>query len=193
MSAESSAARQYDASGTCTDVFACARLLAAEEGSATAGAAARVTNHPPYCAQLFSPRSLPFGFHSAALSQYGRGFPVLFDINLDAGSALEWLAFIQVVCGLPDGAACPPPILHPAPSRLQLTLVSAWLSGCWRACSLQEGLFLDSRTQRLLAQVVTYNPELRLFSSAVVAFQFAKGGSVQVGGAGVCPRVQRLE
>ncbi len=39
---------------------------------------------------------------------------------------------------------------------------------------------MDSRTQRLLAQVVAYNPELRLFSSAIVAFEFGKGGSVQV-------------
>ena len=44
----------------------------------------------------------------------------------------------------------------------------------------QEGLYLDSHTQRLLAQVVAYNPELRLFSSAIVAFEFGKGGSVQV-------------
>lgn len=84
---------------SCTDMFrlrpAAAVAAAAEEGSAAAGAAARVTNRPPYCAQLFSPRSLPFGFHSAALRQYGEGFPVLFDINLDAGSALKWLAFIQ--------------------------------------------------------------------------------------------------
>lgn len=45
----------------------------------------------------------------------------------------------------------------------------------------QEGLYLDSHTQRLLAQVVAYNPDLRLFSSAIVAFDFGKGGSVQVG------------
>lgn len=43
----------------------------------------------------------------------------------------------------------------------------------------QEGLYLDSRTQRLLVQAVAYNPELRLFSSAIVTFEFGKGGSVQ--------------
>ena len=45
---------------------------------------------------------------------------------------------------------------------------------------LQEGLFLDVHTQRLLVQVVTYNSQLRLFSSAIVSFDFSKGGSVQV-------------
>lgn len=69
--------------------------LHAEEGSAGV-AASQVTNPPPYCAELFSPRSLPYGFHSTSLHQFGLGFPVLFDINLDAGAAIDWLSFIQV-------------------------------------------------------------------------------------------------
>lgn len=67
------------------------------------GVAPQVTNPPPYCAELYSPRSLPYGFHASSLNQFGEGFPMLFDINLDAHSALAWLSFIQVG---PD--ACPP-------------------------------------------------------------------------------------
>lgn len=44
----------------------------------------------------------------------------------------------------------------------------------------QDGLYLDGRTQRLRAQLVSYNPELRLFSSALITFHFSPGGSVQV-------------
>lgn len=58
-------------------------------------AAPHISNAPPFCAELFSPRSLPYGFHAARLQQFGDGFPVLFDINLDAAAALDWLAFIQ--------------------------------------------------------------------------------------------------
>lgn len=70
-------------------------LRDAEEGS-TGLAAPHITNAQPYCAELFSPRSLPYGFHATTLRQFGDGFPVLFDINLDAAAALNWLAFIQV-------------------------------------------------------------------------------------------------
>ena len=66
------------------------------EESSTGLAAPHVSNAPPYCAELFSPRSLPYGFHAATLRQFGDGFPVLFVINLDAAAALNWLAFIQV-------------------------------------------------------------------------------------------------
>lgn len=73
-----------------------------------------------------------------------------------------------------------------AVNAVQQTAIGPWSLLHPPYCSLpslppaQEGLYLDSRTQRLLAQVVAYNPDLRLFSSAVVAFEFAKGGAVQV-------------
>lgn len=80
--------------------YNCSALAAATynmSGEGVSGLAApHATNLPPFCAELFSPRSLPYGFHAAPLEQYGGGYPVLFDINLDADSALRWLAFIQV-------------------------------------------------------------------------------------------------
>lgn len=86
--------RSAGCSQTRSQLAVVSTLCDAEEGS-TGLAAPHITNAPPYCAELFSPRSLPYGFHATTLRQFGDGFPVLFDINLDAAGALHWLAFIQ--------------------------------------------------------------------------------------------------
>ena len=45
---------------------------------------------------------------------------------------------------------------------------------------LAEGLFLDSHTQALTAEVVTYNAPLRIFGYFFVEFYFSAGGSIKV-------------
>lgn len=45
---------------------------------------------------------------------------------------------------------------------------------------VEEGLFLDANTQKVQAQVVTYNSELRVFSSTMVTFKYSDGGSIDV-------------
>ena len=181
----------------------CVHPPPAEPGSAGL-AAPQVTNPPPYCAELFSPRQLPYGFHAASLARYGAGFPLLFDINLDAGAALRWLDFVQVwragvVVGrgfrfLPgSGSGATPTFACAAASWLPAVPPLPAVLHPWAYQPIhpalfpprpppQEGLYLDSRTSRLLAQLVAYNPDLRLFSSALVELSFGRGGAVQVGG-----------
>ncbi|KAA6428169.1 MAG: hypothetical protein FRX49_01765, partial [Trebouxia sp. A1-2] len=43
---------------------------------------------------------------------------------------------------------------------------------------VQEGLYYDSNTRLSQAQFVTYNPELQIFSSSVISFDFTDGGSI---------------
>lgn len=50
-----------------------------------------------------------------------------------------------------------------------------WLS--W----IQEGLLLDDRTQGLVARLVSYNAELKVFAAIQVNFDFQQGGSIKVG------------
>ena len=50
------------------------------------------TNQPPHCAQLYNPRGLPWAFHHFPMAGRQQGFPVWFDINLDAGGAQTWCA-----------------------------------------------------------------------------------------------------
>eukprot|EP00873_Tetraselmis_striata_P015466 jgi/Tetstr1/435730/TSEL_024629.t1 len=45
---------------------------------------------------------------------------------------------------------------------------------------VEEGLFLDGNTRTIKAQVVTYNSELRVFSSAMITFKYSDGGSIDV-------------
>ncbi|KAL0022694.1 hypothetical protein WJX77_001966 [Trebouxia sp. C0004] len=45
---------------------------------------------------------------------------------------------------------------------------------------VQEGLYYDSNTRLSQAQFVTYNPELQIFSSSVISFDFTDGGSILV-------------
>ncbi|KAK9819873.1 hypothetical protein WJX72_003501 [[Myrmecia] bisecta] len=99
----------------------------------------RTTNPPPYCAELFNARNLPYGFRSYHLSKLGGdSFPVWFDINLSAADAQNYYEYIS------------------------------------------DGLLLDSNTRSLTAQFITYNPELQIFGSSVITFQFTDGGSIQV-------------
>ena len=45
---------------------------------------------------------------------------------------------------------------------------------------LEEGLMLDVLTREMTADLVTYNAELRMFSSVFVRFRFTDGGSIAV-------------
>eukprot|EP00887_Chlorella_sp_A99_P002467 scaffold10.g2467.t1 len=130
-----------------TSIYNCSTLpvqtynLTAPPGvSGTSPAAsASLTNPPPYCAELYSPRSLPWGFSSFALDGFGgTGYPAFADINLSQDGAANWAQY------------------------------------------LQDGLFLDAHTRTLLAQVVTYNSQLRVFGSSLLSFEFDTGGNVQV-------------
>lgn len=49
-----------------------------------------------------------------------------------------------------------------------------WLS--W----LQEGLLMDTHTRSLMAHLITYNSELKVFGAVKVHFDFQQGGSIQV-------------
>eukprot|EP00892_Ulva_mutabilis_P009580 jgi/Ulvmu1/6995/UM033_0053.1 len=45
---------------------------------------------------------------------------------------------------------------------------------------LEEGLMLDVLTKEMTAEMVTYNAELRMFSSVFVRFRFTDGGAIAV-------------
>mmetsp|Transcript_27128 Transcript_27128/g.48350 ORF Transcript_27128/g.48350 Transcript_27128/m.48350 type:complete len:1606 (-) Transcript_27128:382-5199(-) len=45
---------------------------------------------------------------------------------------------------------------------------------------VEEGLFLDGNTRNIKVQVVTYNSELRVFSSTMITFKYSDGGSIDV-------------
>jgi hypothetical protein len=53
-------------------------------------ASGTTTNQPPQCAQLYNPRGLPWAFHHFPMDGRTPGFPVWFDINLDADDAQAW-------------------------------------------------------------------------------------------------------
>ena len=54
------------------------------------------TNEPPYCAELYNARSLPYGFRSYDLRNlFGNGFPVWFDINLSQEDATRFFEYVQ--------------------------------------------------------------------------------------------------
>ena len=54
------------------------------------------TNEPPYCAELYNARSLPYGFRSFNLvNLFGDGFPVWFDINLSQEDATRFFEYVQ--------------------------------------------------------------------------------------------------
>ena len=89
----------YDPSvaDTVTSLYNCSALPTPTYNltSAVPGAAATVTNAPPYCAELFNPRGLPWGFTSYPLTGYGGpGFPAFFDINLSADQAGGWAQYL---------------------------------------------------------------------------------------------------
>jgi hypothetical protein len=45
---------------------------------------------------------------------------------------------------------------------------------------LQEGLLLDDRTAGLVAHLITYNAELKVFAAIQINFDFQQGGSIKV-------------
>lgn len=56
----------------------------------------QTTNPPPYCAELYNARNLPYGFRSFDLTDlFGTGFPVWFDINLAAGDAQTLFSYVK--------------------------------------------------------------------------------------------------
>ena len=95
-------------------------------------------NRPPYCANLYNMRDVPFGFHSHELEGKTSGFPVWIDINLSEDQAQYWYRY------------------------------------------LEEGLMLDVLTREVTVDLVTYNAELRMFSSVFVRFRFTDGGAIAV-------------
>eukprot|EP00879_Flechtneria_rotunda_P008905 GHRR01009325.1.p1 GENE.GHRR01009325.1~~GHRR01009325.1.p1 ORF type:complete len:543 (+),score=191.85 GHRR01009325.1:394-2022(+) len=52
-------------------------------------------NAPPYCAELYNPRNIPYAFWHLPLSGLPAGFPVFFDINLSHEAAATWLQWVQ--------------------------------------------------------------------------------------------------
>lgn len=97
-----------------------------------------LVNEPPFCANLFNMRDVPFGFFHEPLEGKPDGFPVWFDINLSEDQAQYWHQY------------------------------------------LVEGLMLDVLTRELTVEMVTYNAELRMFSSVFVRFRFTDGGSIRL-------------
>ena len=54
------------------------------------------TNAPPFCAELYNARDLPYGFRSFNLvNLFGNGFPIWFDINLAAADAQTMFEYVQ--------------------------------------------------------------------------------------------------
>ena len=97
-----------------------------------------VVNKPPYCANLYNMRDVPFGFFPDELNGKTSGFPVWIDINLSEDQAQYWYTY------------------------------------------LEEGLMLDTLTREMTVDLVTYNAELRMFSSVFVRFRFTDGGAIAV-------------
>jgi hypothetical protein len=97
-----------------------------------------LVNEPPYCANLYNMRNVPYGFFHHSLPEKTAGFPIWMDINLSEDQAQYWYTY------------------------------------------LEEGLMLDVLTREMTADLVTYNAELRMFSSAFVRFRFTDGGSIAV-------------
>ena len=92
----------YDptAANSVTSLYNCSALPAATYNltspPAILGSAAALSNPPPYCAELFNPRTLPWGFTPHPLAGYSSpGFPAFFDINLSAEDAAGWVQYLS--------------------------------------------------------------------------------------------------
>lgn len=72
--------------------------------------------------------------------------------------------------GFPDSAAS---------ACLQVG-AQTWLS--W----VQEGLLLDDRTRGMVARLVSYNAELKVFADIQINFDFQQGGNIKVGSCSFC-------
>jgi hypothetical protein len=89
------------------------------------------TNPPPFCADLYNPRNLPYGFHSVRLRRLGDGFPAVLDINLSQEDVLSWLGFLQEGLYLGSLTRWRPSLAsqHSAPCRICLPVLSAPIVG----------------------------------------------------------------
>lgn len=43
-----------------------------------------------------------------------------------------------------------------------------------------QGLYLDSKTQGMTVELITYNADLRVFANILLKFEFGEGGSIDV-------------
>jgi hypothetical protein len=55
----------------------------------------RITNPPPFCANLFSASDAPYAFHHVPLKRKGKGFPVWLDVQYDANTAAALIEYIK--------------------------------------------------------------------------------------------------
>ena len=92
----------YDNVKTVTKIYNCTEIANATYNLTVEGTDFRA-NEKPYCAELFNPRNISWGFHSMDISSsYKNGFPFLIDINLDAAGAQRWLDYMRYGLYLSD-------------------------------------------------------------------------------------------
>ena len=92
----------YDNEKTITKIYNCTKIANATYNVPVEGTDF-TANHKPYCAELFNPRNVSWGFHSMDISSsYKNGFPFLIDINLDAAGAQRWLDYMRYGLYLSD-------------------------------------------------------------------------------------------
>ena len=128
-------ARSINSFYNCSEIPAADQIYNNEDPFSTSGA---YVNEPPYCANLYNLRNVPYGLFHHNLEGKTAGFPVWFDINLSEDQAQYWYTY------------------------------------------LEEGLMLDVLTREMTVDLVTYNAELRMFSSVFVRFRFTDGGAIAV-------------
>jgi hypothetical protein len=92
----------YDNVKTVTKIYNCTEIANPTYNLTVEGTDFRA-NEKPYCAELFNPRNISWGFHSMDISSsYKNGFPFLIDINLDAAGAQRWLDYMRYGLYLSD-------------------------------------------------------------------------------------------
>lgn len=92
----------YDNTKTITKIYNCTKIANATYNLPVEGTDF-TANPKPYCAELFNPRNISWGFHSMDISSsYKNGFPFLIDINLDAAGAQRWLDYMRYGLYLSD-------------------------------------------------------------------------------------------
>lgn len=93
----------YDNVKTISTIYNCTKIANATYNLTVEGTDGLTANNPPYCAELFNSRDIPWGFHSMDISSsYKNGFPFLIDINLDAAGAQRWLDYLRYGLYLSD-------------------------------------------------------------------------------------------
>ena len=61
----------------------------------TIGNTTNVVNKYPYCAELFNPNNVPYGFKAIKLAGLDDGYPIWFDINLSEDQAQRWFTYLK--------------------------------------------------------------------------------------------------